>query len=281
MRFLKRLALGLVAIVLLLLVVLYAGSEWVIRRSHAVTADAAVAIPRDAVSVTEGARLARVFGCRDCHHRDGTGSIMVEDPMLGRLAPPAFAKVTATHSDAEIVQAVRHGVHRDGSTLWIMPVHAYRNIADEDMGKVLGWMHTLKPGAKDQANTTRFGPIGRMLVLTGALKASVRADSFAPRTRPADVGRYFVETSCTGCHALDHAQPSEDGKQIVPALAPMAASYDFPAFRKLLQTGEGLSKRDLGLMRTVAIGAYSGTLTDPEMLAIHNWLKAEAERQAR
>lgn len=277
MRLLKRIGLALVAVVLLMLAVLYSGSEWVLRSGYAVAAQP-IAVPRDGASVTEGARLGRVFGCRDCHGQQGQGNVLAEGPMLGRFAPPALARAAAGYTDAELARAIRHGVRKDGTSLWIMPAKAYGHIADDDMGKLIAWIRTLRPSDKDMVEPTRFGPIARMLVLTGAVHPSARTEAVSPTACPADIGRYFVETSCLGCHALDRAQPSDDGKQVVPPLAPMAASYDYPAFRTLLQTGVGLGKRDLGLMRVAALGGYKDTLSEPEMVAIHEWLKAEAAR---
>ncbi len=277
MRWIK-LGLAVVAgIVVLLVVVLYGGSEWIIRKGRTVPTET-VAVPTDAASIEEGGRLARVEGCRNCHGQEGKGKVLVDDPMLGRLASPALARIAATYSDADLVRAIRHGVRKDGSTLWVMPTQAYNNIADDDLGKIVAWIRTLKPAGDDQLKKIGFGPIGRMLVLTGKLPPSVHPEQVAARTRPAEVGQYFVRAVCTGCHALDHAQPSEDGKQIVPALLEVGPAYDGAAFRTLLRTGKGLSNRDLGLMREVAQVDFKW-MTDGEVDAILAWLKAEAAKR--
>ena len=271
-------ALGvLVAIVGVRGAVLYGGSEWTIRRGHSVPLEQVPAF-RDAASIAEGGRLAFIFGCRSCHGSEGQGQVLFEAPWVGRAASPALARVAASHSDAELARAVRHGVRKDGTTLWVMPTNGHNFIADDDMGRLIAWMRSLKPGPKDQLQPMAFAPIGRWMILSGSLPPSLHPGTVAEKTRPADVGRYFVDVSCMGCHALDKERPTDDGTQIAPALAPMGAAYDLPAFTHLLRTGIGKSGRDLGLMREIAPREFGRTLTDAEIEAIHDYLTAEAAR---
>lgn len=273
MKIVKRILIGVAGVMLVLAVVLYAGSQWVLRRGHSAP-DVAITVPKDAASIAEGGRLARVMGCRDCHGANGQGSVLVEDPMLGTIAPPAFARIAPNYTDDQLARVIRYGVRHDGSTVWIMPSASYAFIADDDLGKIVGWIRTLKPGAGDSQAVMRFGPVGRGLVLTGMLPPSAHANAVAQKTRPATIGQYFTDTVCMGCHAIDHERPSDDGKQIVPPLARMAASYDLPNFRRLLRTGQGMSPRDLGMMRTAALGGFA-YFTDPEIDALHAYLVAE------
>ena len=100
MRWIRRGLLVVIVLVVLLVVVVYGGSEFIIRRSHAVPM-AQLAIPHDAASVAEGARLAKIAACRDCHGREGEGKVLFADPMLGRVAPPPLAQAAAGMSDAK------------------------------------------------------------------------------------------------------------------------------------------------------------------------------------
>jgi len=275
-RIVKRIALGLIAIVVLAVIVLYAGSEWKMRRGYDV-ALTPIKVPHDAASVAEGARLAKITGCRDCHGANGGGGVLLKDPMVGTIAAPAFAGVAARYSDAELLRAIRHGVRRDGSSLFVMPTDAHTYLADDDAARIIAWIRSLKPLSGDSRETMRLGPIGRALVLTGKVPPSVHLPDVSARMRPADVGRYFVDVSCAACHKLHEQSQSHDGKQTVPALAPIVAAYDPTAFRALLRTGVGASKRDLGLMRTVAVGGLNA-LSDDEIAAIQAYLTAEAAR---
>jgi cytochrome c553 len=275
-RIIKRIGLGLVAIVVLAVVVLYAGSEWRLRRGYDV-ALTPVAVPHDAASIAEGARLAKITGCRDCHGANGGGAVLLKDPMLGTIASPPFSQVAARYSDAELLRAIRHGVRRDGSALFIMPTDAHTYLADDDAARIIAWIRSLKAQPTDSRETMRLGPLGRGLVLAGQVRPSVQIPEVSAHTRPADVGKYFVDISCAACHKMHEPSPAHHGNQIVPALAPIAAAYDPAAFRTLLRTGVGASKRDLGLMRMVAVAGMHA-LTDEEIAAIQAYLAAEAAK---
>ena len=275
MRWIVRGLLALVAVLLLALVVVYAGSEWVIRKGHAVPLTE-VAIPRDAASIAEGARVARIASCRDCHAANGQGKVLFEDPMLGRIASPPLARVAATMTDAELVRAIRHGIKKDGSSLFIMPTHALGNLSDQDVGRVVAWIRTLKPDPGDSQATMSYGPVGRALILAGKLPPMASSAKLSQPGRPADMGRYVVDFACLACHKLHQAGTMEDGTTKVPALAPMVAAYDPAKLKKLLRTGVG-TKPDHGIMSVVARESFS-VLTDPEIDAIQAYLKGEAEK---
>ncbi|MDT8759371.1 c-type cytochrome [Sphingomonas psychrotolerans] len=275
MRWILRGLAVLAGLILCVLVIVYVGSEWVIRKGHAVPM-AEVAIPRDAASIAEGARIARIASCRDCHAANGQGKVLFEDPMLGRIAPPPLARMAATMTDGELVRAIRHGVHKDGSSLFIMPTHALGHLSDEDVGRIVAWIRTLKPGAGDSQASMAYGPIGRALILAGKLPAMASSAKLSEAKRPADMGRYVTDFACLACHKLHQDGTMEDGSTKVPALAPMVAAYDPARLRKLLRTGVG-TKPDHGLMSVVARESFF-VLTDAEIAAIQAYLKGEAER---
>ncbi|TGX50266.1 c-type cytochrome [Sphingomonas gei] len=275
MRWIIRGLAALAGLILVVVVIVYAGSEWVIRKGHAVPL-AEVAIPRDAAAVAEGARVARIANCRDCHGANGEGKILFEDPLLGRIAPPPLARVAATMTDAELVRAIRHGVHKDGSSLFVMPTAALGHLSDQDVGRIVAWIRTLKPGPTDSQATMSYGPIGRALILAGKLPAAANSASLSQPARPADMGRYVADFACLACHKLHQDGTMEDGTTKVPALAPMVAAYDPARLKKLLRTGIG-TRPDHGLMSKVARESFF-VLTDPEIDAIQAYLKGEAER---
>lgn len=278
-RWIRRIALVLVAVVVLLVAGLYGGSELVIRKSRAVPLET-LAVPADAASVAEGGRLARIEGCRHCHGREGQGAVLAQDAMLGRIAAPGFADIASRYNDAELARAVRYGVRKDGTTLWVMPTAGHKHIADDDLGRIIAWIRTVKPAAEDVTAQTSFGPVGRMLALSGTLPPSFVQAKAAEKARPAEVGRYFTEAVCLGCHALDKPLPAHDGNGMAPALAEVAGGYDPQAFATLLKTGKGMGARDLGLMREVSVESFSH-FTDEEVAAIHADLTAKAAQPAK
>jgi mono/diheme cytochrome c family protein len=276
LRWVVRGLLGLVAIVVVALAVVYGGSEWVLRKAHAVPNES-IAVPTDAASIAEGARMARIANCRDCHGRDGEGKVLFEAPGLGRIAPPSLARVAATHSNEDLVRAIRYGVHKDGSSLMIMPTFALGHLADQDLGRIIAWIRTLKPGPKDSTATMYYGPIGRALIVAGKFPTMATGGKVAATARPADMGRYVADFACTACHKLHVEGLMEDGATRVPALAPMVAAYDPAKLKKLLRTGVG-SKPDHGIMSVVARESFA-VLTDQEIDAIQAYLKGEMDRE--
>lgn len=276
MRWIVRGSIGLAGLIVLALVVVYAGSQWKLRRGYDVAATE-LAIPSDAASIAEGARLAKIAGCRDCHGQGGEGLVLVDDPALGRIAPPALAAAAMVYGDAELERAIRHGIRRDGTSLFVMPTAAHRFLADDDTARIIAWLRSLRAQPTDSAATTSFGPLGRALLLAGAIAPSAHPETVSAKTRPADMGRYVVDFSCSGCHALHSARASDDGKQTVPPLAMAAAAYDLPAFKKLMRTGIGPSGRNLGMMTAAATGGLH-VLIDPEIEQIHAYLKLEADK---
>lgn len=276
MKWVKRISLALGAVVLLLVAVIFGGSEWVLRRSHAAPLTE-IAVPKDAASIAEGGRLAKALGCRGCHGPDGEGREFIKEPMLATVYTPAFARIVPGYTDAELVRLVRHGVRKDGRGLFIMPTASYAHLADADLGKIIAWLRTLKPSDKDELHQTSFGPMGRALVLGGMLTMNVVPGSASPPAqRPAAVGQYYADAICSACHQLHKESVSPEGLK-VPALAPMAAAYDDAAFQRLITTGQGMTPRNLGLMAEVAKNDFSA-FTPGEIAAIHAYLKEEAAK---
>ncbi len=277
MRWIRRIAAVLAALVILILAVIYGGSEWIIRRGHAVPLRQ-IAIPRDAASIAEGGRLARAYACLDCHKQKAQGAVLFEAAAVGRIVAPAFASVAPSYSDAELVRLIRHGVRRDGAGQIIMPSDAYVHMADEDVARIVAWMRTLKPAPADVTGRSSYGPVGRALLLAGKIPMWVMPGEIAsPARRPADVGGYYVGSMCAACHALHEEKVMADTGDVAPPLAMMAASYGDAEFAELLRTGKLIGGRKGKMMPLVAPSAFS-SYTPEEVAAIHAYLKGEAEK---
>lgn len=267
----SRIALAIVAILLVAALIFYAASEHVIARDHHI-APVAIAVPHDAASIAEGARLATMLGCPSCHGNGKGAAWGPSDAWNGRIAPPALARKLADYSDAEVARLIRHGVRKDGSTLFVMPTWSERNLADDDLGRIIAWARTLCPAADDSLVETSWGPKARWQMLTGEMRQSAAAESVAPKSRPADTGRYFTHALCAECHDL-HTDRTKEG-ETVPALAPIAAAYGDADFHRLLRTGVAAGNSKLGLMTTIA-GENLHALNDDEIAMIHRYLKSE------
>jgi len=272
MRLLKWIGAGLALVLVTLSIAVFGTSQWARARTYDIEAT-----PAPATTRTDGPRLARAFGCRDCHGDNGQGQVLLDSAMVGRLVAPSLAQASAHYSDAELARVIRRGVKKDGTGVVVMPSPTYSHMADEDLGAVIKWIRTLRPSGRDVAATTRLGPMGRFLLASGKLPMNVVYDAPpAPARRPADIGAYVYSTTCSDCHALYEPRPAPEGAGTVPALAPVAASYSREEFLHLFRTGKGTGNRELGMMSMVARKAFSA-FDDQELIAAHDYLKRKAE----
>ncbi len=276
MRWIRRIAIAVAGLVLLAVIVIYAGSQIVISRSR-VAPLGTLHAATDPAAIAEGARMAHFVGCRGCHGPDGKGVVFVDNLVIGRLTPPAIARAAAGYSDAGLERLIRYGVKRDGTTAIIMPAHALGHLADDDVAAIMGWVRTLHPAPDDLTKPARYGPLGRLLLLSGALPISYRPETVSTAHRPADIGQYIVSVSCEGCHRLHEPTPAGDGSEIAPPLADVAAAYDPAAFKRLIRTGVGMTRPQLGEMSDVARSDLK-YLSDDEIAAVQDYLKRQAAK---
>lgn len=266
---------GTILVALALALSLVAGlSETVIRRRHAL-AVVPVPVPRDRAAIAEGGRLATLIGCKSCHGEGKGGAWTPVDPLFGQISPPPLARSVAGYSDADLVRLIRHGIARDGHGVFIMPIRSQRFLSDRDVGALIAWVRTLRPALDDSPARTWFGPVGRLLMVTGALAPEVEPGRHAPVMRPAATGRYWTAALCSECHDLHAARTQAVGT--APALAPVAAGYSAAQFRRLLATGIGAGGTTVGFMTTIARENLHALRPD-EADAIHAYLVREAAR---
>lgn len=275
LRWLKRLFLTLLILILLAIGGLYGWSEWKLRRTNWVPDDQ-IAIAVSPAEVAKGARLAKLFGCATCHGADGSGSTVLEDPMIGTIVAPGLASVAARYSDGELARAIRQGVRKDGTAIHVMPSETYVRLADSDVAPMIAWMRTL-PSSQDRVGSTSLGPLGRLMLVGHLLRGGAQPDRLSSPTRPTPDGRYLVQATCMQCHRLHAPGVMPNSNEVPPPLAPVAAAYDPTAFRELIRTGQGRSSANLGSMSKIAREALSA-MTDDEIAATHGYLVQEAQR---
>ncbi|HEX6694062.1 MAG TPA: cytochrome c [Longimicrobiales bacterium] len=211
---------------------------------------AAHAIDPAAANPTEGARLALIFGCTDCHGTDFGGTMVIDEKPMARLAAP---NLTAGRdgdalTDEAFERAVRHGVGADGRSLIIMPSAEYTYLSDTDIANILAYIRTMPP-VQRELPARSFGPVGRMLIATHKVQtqpALIASDSNARHlTRPApddtvQLG-YYMTRICTGCHGHDLAgalpmDPSAPpGANLTPGGNP--GHWSLEEFRTVFRTG--------------------------------------------
>jgi mono/diheme cytochrome c family protein len=269
-KWLKRGALSLLSIILFAAVGVYAGAQMRLKRSYDVplaTFSVPVVLPDD-----EAKRRALTFMCSGCHRE--AGGVIFEAPGVGRLVAPNLGRVARAYSDDELARLVRHGVKRDGTGVIAMPSSTFAHIADEDIGAIIQWLRALPERPDAQPAHTEWGPLGLVALVAG--EVPFEADRIPaitpPARRPAALGRYLYETTCSHCHDLDTERPVEGA--VAPALHIVAPAYAPEDFARLMRTGKALGDRELKLMSNIARSDFSH-FTDAEIEAIQTYLTVE------
>ena len=241
-----------------------------------------IAILDDDASIAEGERLAHVRGCYGgCHGKNTVGSIFMEMPDGTQIVAPDLGLAAQKYSTRELERIIRHGIRPDGtSVLVIMPSISFYDLSDEDVGAIIAFLKTQRPG-EVQLPDRNVGPLGSLLLfyykqIVGTILAAEKIDHEMPRIDPAKDnpsahGRYLAFTICTECHGFDLRGEAGVG---APDLA-IAVAYTAENFRKLLRTGVPMDGRELGLMAKMATNRFSH-LTDGEVDALHTYLRTLA-----
>lgn len=275
-----------VGAVVLAAVGVYVRSALVLRRTYDVPL-LPIVVPADSGSVAEGARLAATRGCAGCHGARLEGRVFFEERCVARVVAPNLTRAVREDSDAELARVIRHGVRRDGTSVFAMPSATFAGLSDADLGRIIAFLRSV-PAADGPGYELTVWPLGRLGIATGKFKpvaagidhAAVGRGSAAgpggagtgPRVRPQSpkvLGGYVARTACAECHGADLRGDASIGG---PNLA-VVAGYSEADFTTLLRTGIASGGRELGLMRTAARERFVH-LTDAEMVGLYLHLRA-------
>lgn len=268
-RWLKYTLVGLLAVVVLGVAGIYAGSVLRLTRHY----DSPV-LAFDAkafnIAPAEAQRRAESMMCADCHQK--AGQVLFEADGVGKLVAPNLTRMAKAYSDGELERLIRKAIKRDGTAAMVMPAKTYAYLADEDVAAVITWLRGMKELPDAVPGGTQWGPLGRVALATN--KVAFEADhlpSFVPtKTRPADVGRYLVDVACLHCHRMKVDYDNGFGMK-TPALAAMVQGYDYDQFAALLNTGKPIGGREMPFMSKVSREAFA-FYSDTEKRAIYDYL---------
>ena len=231
-----------------------------------------------AAKLAHGERLSWILGCKGCHGTDFQGrNVTKDDPNFGDMNAPNLTLLLANYSDADLDQAIRRGVPKDGRDLWFMPPENFQYVSDADFAALVAYLRTFKPAGR-QMPPIRKGPEFDRLVREGELEPGAALVARFRKETPVDLGaqhrlgRYVAMTTCTECHN----SRLQGYEEFSPDLD-IAGAYSAEELETLLTTGKGKAKPDLGLMTIVAKERFS-RLTPRERVAVISYLKARAER---
>ena len=283
-RFLRlagRTAAGLVAVVVVGMVLVYAVTSYRMNKVHSFD-DKPLAVPTDSASIAAGKHFVQAIGkCAGCHGDNLAGKVAADNFLIGRIYAANLTRgkggIGGFYTDADYVRAIRHGVKRDGRPIVAMPTDAFYYINDADLANSIAYLKTI-PAVDAVLPTRSIGPLPRALYLTTdfPLVAAEKVPSSGPRPPVIPVGptrEYgdYLATAgaCKSCHLADLSGGVPIEKNIFSAnLTPRGiGNWTEADFRKTLREGIRPGGR---VLSAVMPWPYTRFMTDDEIHAL--WL---------
>jgi cytochrome c553 len=289
-KWLRRIAMGagaLVALVLLLAAGIVGFSSRTLARAYDVP-ESGIHVTADEAAIARGRHIATaISGCAECHGPDLSGSVIVDDPAMGRIVASNLTTgrggVLGRYTDAQLERAIRHGINAQGRALLIMPSQDFQHMSDDDVAAVIAYLRTVPP-VDNEYPGRRLGPIGRMLVLTVPAflpasmidHASVSHDAVQPAVSR-EYGGYLANIGgCTGCHTATLAGgPMPGGPPGAPPAANLtpAAIGDWTEADFLHAMRDG-TRKDGTKINPAMPWLMFRNMTDDELMAIWAYVRA-------
>jgi cytochrome c553 len=236
------------------------------------------------------------YACGECHGRDFSGGVMVDDPAMGSLLGPnlTLGGPTRAFDMSDWDHVVRHGILADGRP-GLMPSEDFVRMSDRELSDIVAFLRA-QPPVDNHVPASSLGPLGTVLAALGELPLS--ADTIGEHTRPhavepppsepnAAFGEHLIAV-CTGCHraTLDGGPIAVGPPDWIPAanLTPHAdglAGWTFDDFERAMREGVRPDGATLRPPMDV-IKPYAQAMTDTELRALWAYLQTlEARATAR
>lgn len=272
---------GLVGLIALAAVVLSILGGARLNKTHDIQAEA-IAIPGDDAALARGEFLTNAI-CTSCHGPDLSGQVMLDEPPIGTVYAANITGLGHTHSDADMVKAIRHAVDQDGRQLVIMPAEVFINFSAEDLGAVIAYLKTV-PAVDNDVPEPELTFMGRVLLAAGMFGDIFPAEyidhgqpfpEMPPIGANVEYGAY-LGNFCESCHGpnLTGGQPPDPAAPAAPNLTPGGelAGWSEEEFIRMLRTGVTPSGRELNpeYMPWDAFGQFS----DDELRGLWMYLQS-------
>jgi mono/diheme cytochrome c family protein len=193
-----------------------------IKRLWIAAAFALLSIPAQAATIDAGKYQVALGDCEGCHGKNLAGGLVLETP-FGKMVAPNITPDKETgigdYSDQDFLNAVKHGIRRDGARLYpAMVFTSYGYMTDADALAIKAYLFSLPPvHAANRPDTLGFPFNQRWSLIAWSLMFDT-SDGFRPnRSQNAEWNRgaYLAEAlaHCGECHtprsfamALDNRQ---------------------------------------------------------------------------
>jgi cytochrome c553 len=225
-----------------------------------------------------------------CHGADLGGRVFSDAGPFALLAGPNLTRGQGGRNppltDQEWERALRHGIRREGTSLFVMPSEAFHSVSDEDIAPMIAYLKQLPPVDREVPPAT-LRVIGRMLLGAGQVKLAAGLMPAATHVASVDTtpspayGRYLATIgACQQCHGPAFSGgPSPDPAGVpVSNITPTGIGHyteaDFVrAMRTGVRPGGGAALSDEMPWQ------YIGTMTDAELHALWLFLQTLPPRE--
>ena len=228
-----------------------------------------------------GERLARL--CTGCHSStgelplDGGPENHVEG--MGTLYAPNLTPggPLAGWTDAEIMRAIREGIHQNGRSLLLMPSDQYHAMRDADVRALVAYLRA-QPAITRQTPKMELNLIGAIVVGAGFFPTSQQPPVTMPVTAPSldapeAYGRYLVTISgCAACHGQDLRGGDSPFTPTGPNLPAILSTWSAEEFIATIRTGVDPTGHRLDAAK-MPWDDFAAAYSDEELRAIYTYLK--------
>lgn len=207
----------------------------------------------EAAKLAHGERLSWILGCKGCHGENlRGGNVTPDEPELGNMWASNITLRLANYDDAQFAKFLREGVPHDGRALVFMPTESLQYLSDADVATLTAYLRTVPRGGKEMPPVKLGSAWGDKsedadFVPAVAMAARFRKNALPDYGGRHPLGHYIALTVCAECHnsrltGYTDFSPNLD----------IVGTYDDAELMHLFTTGEGKTKKDLGLMSGVA-----------------------------
>lgn len=163
----------------------------------------------DTVAVERGRYLVdHALNCKVCHSPDLAGGAVIDNFPIGKLWAPNLTagrgSVIGDFTPTDWARSIRHGLHRTGRRLFLMPSEDFFSFSDDDIGSAVAYVKSMPPVDRDNQGIS-LGPVGRVLLLTGDVDFAFNKIEHAAARSTAAPGATLawgqvLASTCSGCH---------------------------------------------------------------------------------
>ena len=277
-RILKWAGIGLCAILIAAATGIYFLSERIIAKVYPLPVSH-IRAAQGPEAIVRGERLARAYGCADCHGHDLHGAFIEDFGMRSRN----LTLLARYFSDADFDRVIRHGLRPDGTSVAeTMPSDAFQYMTDADVSDVIAYIRS-RPHSGAPVPAPSYDWKARLKFLSGESKTD--AMWFQLQTPALDLGAQFARggqiamAACGECHttALTGEVPPQPHH---PPDLSIVASYERADFLKFMHTGKAAGNRELRMMSAVA-RVRINYLSDADLNALYDYLSARGKKLTR